>query len=123
MKFLVDNALSPFIANGLVEKGHDALHVRDVGLAAASDSEIINLAIQQDRILISADTDFGALLAFRESTKPSFILFRQSDKRPASQLSFLLDNLPALKKELLTGCVAVFEDKRIRIRSPPISKP
>lgn len=121
MKFLIDNALSPSIAHGLVEKGHDAIHVRDVGLTAASDSEIIDLATQQDHILISADTDFGAILAFRESAKPSFILFRQSDKRPASQLSFLLDNLPAFKKELLTGCVMVFEDKRIRIRSLPIS--
>jgi len=122
MKFLIDNALSPSIAYGLIEKGHDALHVRDVGLAASSDSEIIDLAARQDRVLISSDTDFGAILTFRESTKPSFILFRQSDKRPASQLSFLLDNLPAFQKELLTGCVIVLEDKRIRIRSLPISK-
>ena len=123
MKFLIDNALSPLIARGLVEEGYDALHVRDVEMATASDMEIFEFAAQQDRILISADTDFGGILAFRESPKPSFILFRQSDKRPASQLSFLLDNLPALKKELLTGCVTVFEDKRIRIRSLPISKP
>lgn len=122
MKFLIDNALSPSIVYGLIEKGHDALHVRDVGLAASSDLEIIDLAARQDRVLISSDTDFGAILTFRESTKPSFILFRQSDKRPASQLSFLLDNLPAFQKELLTGCVIVLEDKRIRIRSLPISK-
>jgi len=122
MKFLIDNALSPSIAYGLIEKGHDALHVRNIGLAASSDSEIIDMAARQDRVLISSDTDFGAILTFRESTKPSFILFRQSDKQPASQLSFLLDNLPALQKELLTGCVIVLEDKRIRIRSLPISK-
>jgi len=122
MKFLIDNALSPSIAYGLIEKGHDALHVRNIGLAASSDLEIIDLAARQDRVLISSDTDFGAILTFRESTKPSFILFRQSDKQPASQLSFLLDNLPALQKELLTGCVIVLEDKRIRIRSLPISK-
>jgi len=122
MKFLIDNALSPIIARGLIEAGHDAIHVRDVGMAAAADPEIFELAIKENRILISAHTDFGALLALRELAKPSFILFRQTDKRPSSQLIFLLNQLPTLKKDLSSGCVVVFEDNRIRIRPLPISK-
>ena len=113
---------SPSIALGLGEEGYDAIHVRDVGMATAPDTEIFKLAAKQDRILISADTDFGALLAFRESPKPSFILFRQSDKNPTSQLNFLLAKLPGLEKDLSTGCIVVFEDQRIRIRSLPISR-
>ncbi|RMF65126.1 MAG: hypothetical protein D6743_08375 [Calditrichaeota bacterium] len=122
MRFLIDNALSPIIAQGLVEAGYDAIHVRDIGLASASDLEIFELAIRQNRILVSADTDFGALLVFRETTKPSFILFRQTDKRPSSQIVFLLNQLPTLKDDLLTGCVVVFEDSRIRVRPLPITK-
>ena len=122
MKFLIDNALSPVIARGLVEAGYDAIHVRDIGMAAASDPEIFELAIRENRILVSADTDFGALLVFRESAKPSFVLFRQTDKRPSSQLAFLLNQLPTLKDDFSAGCVVVFEDTRIRIRLLPISK-
>ena len=122
MKFLVDNALSPIVAQGLVDAGYDAVHVRDIGMAAASDSEIFEFAITENRIIISADTDFGTLLAFHEVAKPSFILFRQTEKRPFFQLTFLLNQLPALKDDLLSGCVVVFEDNRIRIRHLPFSK-
>lgn len=122
MKFLIDNALSPILAAGLNEKGYDAVHVRNIGLASASDPEIFERASIEDRIIISADTDFGTLLAFRKSSKPSFILFRQTDKHPSAQLKLLLSKIASLEKDLLSGAVVVFEDKRIRIRQLPISR-
>jgi predicted nuclease of predicted toxin-antitoxin system len=48
MRFLVDNALSAKAAEGLRTSGHDALHVRDLGMAAASDSELFELAADQN---------------------------------------------------------------------------
>jgi predicted nuclease of predicted toxin-antitoxin system len=112
--------VSPFLADGLRSKGHDAIHVRDLGMAAAPDEEVFALAAQQDRIIVSADTDFGTLLAFSQTSKPSFILFRQTDKRPTSQLDSLLAHLSQLEADLMTGSVVVFDDKRIRIRALPI---
>ena len=90
-------------------------------MAAAPDLEIFELARRQNRIIVSADTDFGTLLAMRESSQPSFVLFRQSDKRPHSQVRFLLNYLSKLKDDLIAGCIVVIEDRRIRIRMLPIS--
>jgi predicted nuclease of predicted toxin-antitoxin system len=120
MKLLIDNALSPVLAERLRAEGHDVVHVRDLGLADATDAMIMDAAAADSRALISADTDFGTLLARRGAARPSVVLLRRSSQRkPELQAALLLANLPAIESALEVGAVVVIEDDRIRVRALP----
>jgi predicted nuclease of predicted toxin-antitoxin system len=100
VKFIIDNALSPEIARLLSKVGHDAVHVRDYGLHAAEDSVILERAAVEERVVVSADSDFAMLLALSRGSKPSFLLFREVGiVRARDYVSSILASIPLLETE------------------------
>lgn len=121
MRFLVDENLSPLLAELLGEAGHDAAHVRDLGMARDDDPQILRYARSDDRILITADTDFGGLLAQSGEALPSVILLRRlQGRRAEAQAHHLLEYLSDVREDLEAGSVVAFDDVRLRVRRLPI---
>lgn len=79
-------------------------------------------ALQENRIVVAADTDFGTLLALGGAERPSVILFRgEENRRPSAQIKVLLANLEAVSEALESGCIVVFQRRVIRIRQLPMA--
>jgi predicted nuclease of predicted toxin-antitoxin system len=122
MRFLVDANLSPRVAAWLSSAGFESIHVADVGLLTAADQVILDYAAANELVIVSADTDFGELLAVtRGAVRPSVVLLRSADRlSPTEQAALLAANLPAVADELKTGAVVTIARGRVRVRSLPI---
>jgi predicted nuclease of predicted toxin-antitoxin system len=101
--------------------GHDAVHAFDIGLGAKPDSEILEYARVEDRVVITADLDYPRLLALLSLDRPGVILFRGGSYSDTEMLG-LLDRVLAQAETLnLEGSITVVDQHRIRRRSLPVT--
>ncbi len=84
MKFLADAGISPKTVEFLQELGHQAVHVRTLGLQRAPDPALVERARVDRSVVITFDLDFGEILALGVLDKPSVIIFRLTDERADS---------------------------------------
>jgi predicted nuclease of predicted toxin-antitoxin system len=121
VKLLLDNNLSVRLASALNGAGFDAVHVRDLGLAAAEDAEVLARAESDERILVSADSDFGTLLAATRAARPSVVFLRRTNGRRFDEIASLLTaNLPAVAEDLRVGAMVVIGREEMRVRRLPM---
>lgn len=120
MRFLADAGISPKTVEFLKQLGHDAAHVRDIGLQRARDREITDRALREDRVVLAFDLDFGEILALGVLDKPSVILFRLEDETAAAVNRGLALVLAEQSEALRAGALVLVEDARYRVRKLPI---
>jgi predicted nuclease of predicted toxin-antitoxin system len=120
VRFLVDECLPTRMAALLRVAGHDCVHVYELGLGGQPDEQVMALADRESRILISADTDFGELLAVAPVLAPSVILLRRTDKGADSLATVVIANLGQIADDLNAGALVVISDTRIRARRLPV---
>lgn len=120
MRFLLDQNLSPSLVVLLEAADQSASHIRDLGMSESADTEVLAKAKRDGAVLISADTDFGDLLAHSNDGGPSVILLRRQEGRRATEIAALvLANLDAVADDLDAGAFVVLDQDRVRVRSLP----
>lgn len=122
MRFLADAGVSPRTVEFLGGLGHDAVHVRTLGLQRSPDIELVDRARADSRVVLTFDLDFGEILALGVLDKPSVILFRLADERAESVNRHLATVLSERRAELESGALILVEDARYRLRRLPIGR-
>lgn len=120
MKFLLDVGISPRLGKMLEVNEHSSRYLSDFYSGKTKDSEILEIAIDNEEIVITHDLDFGTLLAFLRKNRPSVILFRIHHIQPELFYNLITDNWSTIEQPLLDGSLIIIESNSIRIRPLPI---
>ena len=114
MKLLLDSCISKYAVHDLVNAGFDVLWVPDVG-KDPGDEKILEMAREEQRILVTLDKDFGELAFVFDLPHPAVI--RLVDIRPRDQ-GKVIKSLIESYRDILSGNPFITVDcNRVRIRS------
>ena len=91
MKLLFDENVSPRLVAGLSDVFPGSVHVRDVGLARATDAAIWGYARDHDLTIVSKDSDFHQV-SFVRGPPPKVIWIRRGNCTTADIEALLRSN-------------------------------
>lgn len=113
MKFLVDENLGSSVSKWLRQQGHDVVCI-GTDFSGIDDVAVLKKAYDENRILITCDTDFGKLVFKDQQTHCGIVLLRMTNMDFDKILSFLINVLDQCQNELSNNFV-VASDNGIRV--------
>jgi len=121
MNFLLDQGLARSTVEYLREMGIESEHVGNLGMAASSDSEILDEGRTRGWVVVTLDADFHALLALSEASSPSVIRIRIEGMK-GDQVARIISRVQEVASiDLEEGVAITVTERRIAIRRLPLS--
>ncbi len=117
MRILADENVPKDIAGWLRIAGHDVL-VAAESEPGAADSDWVERADREQRLLLTSDKDYGDLVFRDKLTSHGIVLLRLDDLTPAEML-LRLQNAWSVVEANPTGQFIVVTPKKIRVRPLP----
>ena len=121
MKLLLDQGTPRSSAALLRQAGFDAVHTGEIGLAEVPDEEILRRASLEDRVVVTLDADFHALLALSQASKPSVVRIRLEGLRAEEFCRIVRNVIQQCLSDLAQGAVLSVQENRIRVRRLPVA--
>ncbi|WP_367392393.1 DUF5615 family PIN-like protein [Lewinella sp. LCG006] len=111
--FLADENFPLASHRFLKNKGFDIKHISLENLSSIKDTEVIEFALKENRIIITFDSDFGELI-FKLNYKPQGVVFFRwpdfSPTEPGEYISELIDS----GEIIINGYLTVIDRSRVR---------
>jgi predicted nuclease of predicted toxin-antitoxin system len=110
MKFIADVNVEKPVVDYLLESGHDVKWIPDYN-CQMSDEELLNLAKNEKRILITNDKGFGELIFLQKKVVIGIILFRIKGHISQEKIRLMKLLLDKYQNKLLGHYVIVSKNK------------
>jgi predicted nuclease of predicted toxin-antitoxin system len=120
MRWLLDQGVPRSASARLKDWSEDAIHVGDLGMAAASDAAIIAHALSEDRIIVTLDADFHSLIATSGAAKPTVIRIREEGLKGDAFAELVLRIARRFPVDLEAGCLVTYSNGKVRLRALPL---
>lgn len=116
-RFLLDEHISPDVAQALLQEGVDACGLRDRGLLNAKDHRVLEWAFGDDRILVTKDVEDFERLALGRELHAGLVLLEDGKLDRDAQLSTLrrIVHLLEGERDLINSAVRVTRDGTITL--------
>ena len=119
--FFLDVGISPKVLTLLIGLGHQGTHSVPIGLAKASDYEILDYAIVHDRILITSDLGFANLAILEQRPVPGLIILRLNNPSAEQMIASVKHVLTSRSIEEMRHSITVVVPHQIRCTKLPIT--
>jgi predicted nuclease of predicted toxin-antitoxin system len=120
VRLLLDQGLPRTAGTELRKLGWDVVHVGDVGLASASDKEILRRALTEQRTVVTLDADFHTILALENAPAPSAIRVRIEGLRGPELAALVQRVVEICEADLKAGAMVTVDESGVRVRGLPI---
>jgi predicted nuclease of predicted toxin-antitoxin system len=117
MRFLTDENIYPPMVAVLRELGHDVFDIKEQQLFGIDDDQVIKMAHEQNRILITLDKGFSNILLYQPGTHPGIIVLRVWRLTITKATDILRHFIEGISEVRLAGKLAIVEPSRVRFRS------
>jgi predicted nuclease of predicted toxin-antitoxin system len=120
MKLLLDQGLPRSASSLLTQQGFDTIHVYEIGMKSAEDTEIIHKAQVENRVVVTLDADFHSILALNNFSVPSVIRIRIERLQALALTQLVVYVISQCQDDLEHGAAVTVEPNRIKIRRLPL---
>jgi predicted nuclease of predicted toxin-antitoxin system len=121
-RLLLDQGLPRSTGALLDASGWDVCHVSEIGMSRADDALVLERARSDNRVCVTLDADFHALLATSGERGPSVIRIRKEGLNAAALGALLEAVWPRIESAVTDGAMVTITDRSVRIRRLPIEK-
>ena len=117
MRFVADESCPGPVVRELIEVGHDVVVIAQVS-QGATDEEVLDRALKDNRVLITEDRDFGELVYAQRRSSAGVILLRFHNSVRRTKAATVVQAVSEMGPRL-QGAFTVVEPGRVRISTRP----